>query len=318
MADDAQLQRLSRELFLLALTLEPGESLPSWVVDRIASLLDEVEVTAGQVIFAAGDPADYIYFMSKGRVILSREGSAPWTYEGRWAIGLFEVIKDCPRTRTATALRDFRMMRIKGEAWLDILEDSFAFGRASLERSSRTVASLTEQLAARGLAPVPLAAPLMTLPKGQGRLNLIERLAVLYELVHLRDAGVQTLAELAAVAEEVTFAAGEEVLAAGARKDRTFIILEGEIEASRTAPPLRQIYGAGTVVLGAATFGDASTPWGARATVATHTLAMYHDDWFDLLEEHFGMLRSVLGAMATQRDKMLEQLADQDGGLVLT
>jgi CRP-like cAMP-binding protein len=315
MADDHRLQRLTRELFFVAATLGSGESLPTWVVDRITSLFDEVEVTAGQTLFSAGDPAEFIYFMADGRVRLTRDGAAPWTYEGRWAIGMFEVVLDRPRTRTATALSDFRIMRVRGDAWLDILEDSFLLGRAALERSSATVAAMAEQLAAQGVAFEPMVAPLMPLPRG--KLNLIERLAVLYELVFLRGSGIQTLAELAAVAEEVTFEAGARVAEGGVRKDRTFVVLSGEIEVSRTDLALTRAFGPGTVVLGPASFGEGSIPWALQATAATRTLTLRHDDWFDLLEEHFDMLRSTLGAIAIHRDRMLEQLADKAGGLTL-
>jgi CRP-like cAMP-binding protein len=315
MADDPRLQRLSHELFFVAATLGAGQNLPSWVVDRITSRFHEVDVTAGQVIFAAGDPAEFVYFMTDGRVLLTREGAAPWTYEGRWAIGMFEVVQDRPRARTATALSDFRMMRLRADAWLDILEDSFLLGRAALERSARTVATLEEQLALHGLVPEPMVASLMPLPRG--KLNMIERLAVLYELVQLRGSGIQPLAELAAVAEEVTFEPGDRIMEAGVRKERTFVVLTGEVASSRADPALKRTFGPGTIVLGAASFGEGSIPWEVHATTAVRTLAVPHDDWFDLLEEHFDMLRSALGTMAKLRDRILEQLAAQSGGLIL-
>jgi CRP-like cAMP-binding protein len=315
MADDPRLARLSRELFFVAATLGTGDALPSWVVDRITSLFDEISVTEGQVIFSAGEPAEYIYFMAEGRIALTREGAAPWTYEGRWAIGMFEVVLDRPRARTATALSAFRLMRVRAEAWLDILEDSFVLGKAALDRQARTVAQLVEDLAQRGLDPKPMVAQFMPLPRG--KLNLIERLAVLYELVHLRGSGVQTLAELAAVAEESAFDPGDRIIEADVPKDRTYVILSGEAEATRSAPNMTRRFGPGTILLGAAAFGEAATPWEAHAVTSVRLLWMHHDDWFNLVEEHFDMLRSALGAMALQRDRMLEQMANHAGGLVL-
>jgi CRP-like cAMP-binding protein len=313
--DDARLQRLSRELFFAA-AATPREVLPSWVIERMTSLLDELDVTPGQVLFAAGDPAEFIYFMSDGRVALTREGAVPWRYEGRWAIGVFEVMVDGPRTRTATALSSFRLMRVKADDWLDLLEDSFVLGRAALENSARTVAALAERLSASGIEPDPITtASLMPLP--EGRLNLIERLAVLYELDQLRGSGVQALSEMAALAEETTFEAGERILEVGRHKDRTFVVLEGMVEASRSAPSITRLFGPGTLVCGPASFGDPSVPWGAHAKTRARTLAIHHDGWFDLLEENFDMLRAALRGMALAREKILEQMAAQSGELVL-
>jgi CRP-like cAMP-binding protein len=314
-SDDVRLRRLTRELFFVAATLGSGDALPSWVVDRITSMFDEIVVDEGQVIFNIGDPAEYIYFMADGRVSLTREGVAPWVYEGRWAIGMFEVVLDRPRARALTALSTFRLLRVRGEAWLDILEDSFLMGRAALERQSRTVAKLVETLALHGIEPKPLVANLMPLPRG--KLNLIERLAVLYELVHLRGSGIQTLSELAAVTEETAYDPGDTIMEAGVPKDRVIVVLSGEAEGTRSDPDVKRRFGAGTTLLGAAAYGESATPWGAHAVTAVRALWVHNDDWLNLVEEHFDMLRSTLGAMAIQRDQMMEDLANHEGGLVL-
>src|SRR5580700_2866061 len=60
MAADAQLQKLSRELFLAAVA---PPSIPGWVIERTASALEERAVNEGDVLFNAGDPPAYIYFM---------------------------------------------------------------------------------------------------------------------------------------------------------------------------------------------------------------------------------------------------------------
>ena len=57
MPDDARLQRLSRELFVVAASAAGRQGLSAWVIDRMTSLIEELDVTAGQVIFAAGEVA---------------------------------------------------------------------------------------------------------------------------------------------------------------------------------------------------------------------------------------------------------------------
>ncbi|WP_394823449.1 cyclic nucleotide-binding domain-containing protein [Pendulispora albinea] len=315
MADNAQ-SRLSRELFMAAF----GGGRPDtsktwgqgWVLDRLTSLIEEEDLHAGQTLFYAGDPPDYLYFLQNGRIRMSRPGSGSWIYEGRWVLGSFDVLLDKPRTRTATALSDFHIMRIRSEAWIELLEDSFPIARMAFINMSHNVAQLEESVPVSWLEQPPLVPPL---PLQPGRLSLVERLAILMDAPRLRGAGVQTLADLAAVAEEVTFAPGQRVLTSGAVRDRVYYILEGEVVANRKNPDIERHFRPGTAVCGAAAV--VVPAWEARAVTKVRTLSIRVEDWFDLAEEHFDIVLASLASLAADRLRIMERMADEHGDILM-
>jgi len=307
--------RISRELFLAAFGPELG-SVEPWVTDRLTSLLREEELRAGQALFSAGDPAEFFYFMREGRVQMVREGGAPLTFEGRRVVGMFDVLLDQPRRRTAIALEDLRLMKVRADAWIELLEDSFELARASVVTSARSVSVLEERLWSNAGVRLSIGARTTHVP--QGRLNIIERLAVLMDAPPLREAGVQTLSDLAASSDEVFFEEDELLFERNVARERVFMVVEGEVEASRDAPDIVWRVGAGEIVCGAAAFGEPALAWTARARRHTRALAFRVEDWFDRMEEHFDMVRSALAAYARQRDRLLDELASKDAGILVS
>ncbi len=315
MNENAQL-RLSRELFMAAFggARPDGNKVWSqnWVTDRLASLLEEEDLHAGQVIYYAGDPADYLYMVRNGRIRMSRPGSGSWIYEGRWVIGSFDVLLDRPRTRTATALSDFTIMRVRAESWIELLEDSFPIARMAFINMSHNVAQLEESVPVAWLDQEAVPPPI---PLPKGRLSLVERLAVLLEAPRLRGAGVQTLADLAAVAEEVHFEPGQVILPRNVPRDRVYYTIEGEAVANRRNPDIERTFRSGQAVCGAACVVEPA--WEARAATPLRALAIRVEDWFDLMEEHFDIVLASLGSLAEERLKIMERMADERGDILM-
>ena len=318
MADrvDTAQTRLSRELFMAAFGGGRPESNKtwhqSWVIDRLTSVVEEEDLRAGQTLFYAGDPPDYLYFLQSGRIRMSRPGSGSWIYEGRWVLGSFDVLLDKPRTRTATALSDFHIMRIRSEAWIELLEDSFPIARMAFINMAHNVAQLEESVPNSWLERPPIVPQL---PLQPGRLSLVERLAILMDAPRMRGAGVQTLADLAAIAEEVTFAPGQTILVSGAIRDRVFYIVEGEVIANRKNPDIERIFRPGSVACGA---GAIVVPaWEARALTKVRALTFRGEDWFDLAEEHFDIVLASLASFAEDRLRIMERMADERGDIIM-
>jgi CRP-like cAMP-binding protein len=175
---------------------------------------------------------------------------------------------------------------------------------------------LYERLAPSGGFPEPAPADVLGLPEGP--LDWIERTLVFTEVPLLRGAGVQSLTALAANAEELRFGAGEMLAEAGRHRERLFVVAEGLFEGWRERPDVAARFGPGSIVLGAAAVGEQGLAWSARALTGGRVIALGIEDWFDELEDHFEAIRAALGVYATERERLLDLLAEREGGLVLT
>jgi CRP-like cAMP-binding protein len=304
---DLRHERIQRELFLAAfganvMRIDPG------VTDRLTAILEEQVAHPGETLFSAGEAPDFYYLLREGRVQLARAGSAPWTCQGPSVFGLSDALLERPRLRTAVALTEVQAMRVQSEAWIELLEDSFALARAAVIGSIRTVAALEERLwASRGGAPLP---PNPTMPCAPGcELDVIERLAILTEAPLLRGAGVMILNDLASASEIVAFEAGQTLIERGKGEGRVHLLLEGEVQATRSAPGVVWRGGPGDVVCGTAAFGDPLLAWEAVARSAGRALTFRTADWLDVMEENFDMVRTTLGALSLDREELLERLS---------
>lgn len=305
-------QKIWRELFLAAFGM-PLDELDPWVVDRMTTLLEEVTVHAGDVLFKAGDPADFIYFMEQGRVSLVAEGVSPRTLEGRWVIGGFDAYRQRPPSRTAVALQDFDALRARADRWLDLLEDSAAVARKALTMTATAVANL-ELLVGLESLPVESRPPPEVPPRP---LDAVERLALLTQFADFRRAGVQVLAELAAAADEIWLDPGQSLDVAS--RPSIFLVVHGEVTANRTNAATAIRSGPFDIVLGAATFiPPAANDWEARASSPSRILSIPLEAWYDVMEEHFDLARATLSFLAERRERLLGILSERAGpeGLV--
>ncbi|HLK36606.1 MAG TPA: cyclic nucleotide-binding domain-containing protein, partial [Polyangiaceae bacterium] len=256
--------RVYRELFLASFGAHVGAAEP-WVTDRLTALLEDLGARAGETLFSVGDPPLFHYFLREGQVQLVRPGFVPWTFERHSVFGMSDALLDRPRVRTAMALTDIQAMKIHSEAWIELLEDSFALARAALFGSVATVANLEQNLWAR-TGGRRAGAPS---PGRPADLDFTERLAVLVETPLLRGAGVQILSDLADVSEVVAFGGGATLFERGRPPGRVFIILDGSVAAHRERPDVGWEGGAGDVVCGTAAFGEPIGAWEAVAQTPT-------------------------------------------------
>jgi CRP-like cAMP-binding protein len=311
---EERMLRTGRELFLAAFGLPLGDVDP-WVTDRLTSMLEERDFHAGETLVSASEPIESLLFMMDGEVRFTRNGRPSWTTRGRWVIGIFDVLADRPATYAATALRDFRGLQLPAAAWIELLEDSAQLSRQLVANASRTVAHLEARVPEEG--PLASAAPPPPSPP-PGDLALVERLALLLDVRMLRLAGVQALADLAAVSRRVSFAAGETVFERGTESEHLIRIVEGEVLAQRTAPEVVRRFGPADLVCPAAILGGVAGPWRAHAIVPTSGLAFPIEVLLDLMEEHFDLVRSTMAALGARRNLLLEYLAAKTDPLVLT
>jgi CRP-like cAMP-binding protein len=299
--------RLSRELLLAAFGLDLSAVEP-WVIDRLTSIVEEQDAHAGEALYHSGDPPEFLYFTRGGQVSLLGSGSGAHLVEGRAVLGMYEVVLDRPRPHTAVALTDMQLMKVDAEAWLDLLEDSFELARTALDRLARSVSGLEDAVLEQtgGELPYPQV-PEPRVPSA--KLEAIERLALLVDQPLLRGAGVQTLSDLAALAREVVFQPGDVLVASSAHRPNVFLVVEGRVTATRPASRVVRTAAPGDIVCGTPALVRGSQPWEATAAARTRALSLRVDDMVDLMEEHFDMVRALLGALSVRRERLLDALA---------
>jgi CRP-like cAMP-binding protein len=312
---DDHLLRIGREIFLAAFGL-PLESVDPWVIDRLTSILEEQEVHAGRTLFIAGEPVEFLYFMQDGQVRFTTADGPSWTLRGRCVFGALEALGDRPATRTATALADFYGMRVSAVAWVEILEDSFRLARSAMVSVSRGVMRLEDQVPTG--APVSPDEASFLSPVPPGTLSLVDRLALLLDVPMLRLGGGQALADLAAVTEQVSFAAGQLIIERGIEQLHVIRIVDGEVLAEREGPAVLRRQGPRDLVCGTAILGHVAEAWQARAITPVRAISFPIEELFDLMEEHFDLVRSALSALTARRELLLEHMAAETRDLEVT
>jgi CRP-like cAMP-binding protein len=294
-------QNLSRELFLASVVGAVG-SLEPWVTDRLAALLVEETVPAGGCVYSAGDPPDFFYFVRTGDVSLLRAGSPVEVVQGPSAFGMLDALLERPRWHTACSTAPLELLKVPIDGWFELLEDSFELARLAVLRLARSVAALEEQSWRSGRGNL-LTAPFV-LETGGASLDLVDRLTVLMRTTLLRGAGTQPICDLATVCTERTLAAGERLFAYDGPGDSIFVVARGSIAASKSRPFASWVGGAGESVCGTVAFAGMTSGWEAHALTRARVLTFAVDDWLDVLEENFEMVRATLVSLATEHESL--------------
>ncbi len=292
--------RLTLELFLSAIGGSSGTVEP-WVAERLTAILEQEDVRAGERIFTAGDPPDHLFLVRQGRLELLRDGQHGEIVVAPCALGMSDALAERPRSHTARALVPLQLVRVRVDAWLELLEDSFELTRMAVLRLARGVAALEEKRLASGGESAPVR--WIGLDSTDAKLDVIERLAVLMQAVPLRGSGAQPISDLASLCEEVSLDAGKGLFEQDTEGDRVFVLVDGRVEATRESPHAVWRGGPGQVVCGMAAFAGSARNWRAQAVTRVRALVFRVDDWFDILEENFEMVRTTLATLAVEMDR---------------
>lgn len=312
--DGSRRTPIERELFLRSLSV--GSVRRGGAV--LAALMREIFFPAGSLLFRAGEPSEWIYFLVRGEVqLLSNppDETQATVFGRRDVVGVLDAIQEKPRIRTAKAVTDVVALAITIDDWLDFLEDNFDIMRRTLIDVAQRLLSLTLQT-----GWIPPASPEQTdrasrleeraSDVGVQRVTpLVERLILLRDVPMFRRAVVQALAILAKAAEEKHLASGDVLFRQGEPSPGFFVVLRGRVAISRQNPALSAAFGRGTVVGGYTALGAVTQELTATAVTPATVLFVRTEDYFDLMEDHFELARSVASEMAAQQQRLTDRLA---------
>ncbi|HSO39937.1 MAG TPA: cyclic nucleotide-binding domain-containing protein [Labilithrix sp.] len=308
MAEREASSRLLREIFLAGfMSGLPAEN-AQWASARLARKMSDVRLAAGEVLYRRDEPTDAHYFIVSGAIRLEAEGKAPWVLAERSLVGTLDITLERPRARTAVAARDSFLLRMPASDWMDMLEDNFELTLRALHGLSEGVQRLRLDLPGfPSDADPPAARPAShARPVPTASLGLVERVFLLKDVGLFAGAEIQSLTNLAELAEEVSCAAGE-VLDPERTNDALLVVVSGEVKASHPGSADTPSYGPGRLVFGPAAAGAKDLGYEAVTTEPARLLRIAREDYYDVLEEHFGLARSSLKALAAERERLVDE-----------
>jgi CRP-like cAMP-binding protein len=96
-------------------------SLPTAVLEELAGAAEDVSVVPGGIVFRAGDEGDCFYVVKNGAVEISADGGVLATEAAGGSFGEIALLRNVPRTATATAPSGAELYALRREAVLAAL-----------------------------------------------------------------------------------------------------------------------------------------------------------------------------------------------------
>jgi CRP/FNR family transcriptional regulator, cyclic AMP receptor protein len=94
---------------------------PEAILLEIAELLQEIQVGAGQIVFAEGDHGDAMYIIVEGRVRVHRGGRTLAYVEKRNVFGEMSVLDPEPRSASITAEEPSHLLRLERDPFYRLM-----------------------------------------------------------------------------------------------------------------------------------------------------------------------------------------------------
>lgn len=299
--DTGRHSAVERELFLRSMLL--GRPLASGA-KQLGRGMRERSFEAGSPLYEAGAASDDIYFIISGNVRLSAPGVPDWEFGAGSVIGGVDADLERPYTRTARALTDVEALVLNNDDRMEVLEDNFEQTRGMIRFLAERLYQMTAQLpGSDSVRELDYAA----CPKREP-LPLVERVLTLREAAIFSRCGIQALVSLAPLVEEEHFTPGQSLYEHGSSRGAFCVIATGTVEVERAGSSGVSHYGPGTLVGGAAALADIERDERARAVSDVVALRVRLEEFFDVMEDHFDLARSVFAYLAAERERVMNQI----------
>jgi CRP-like cAMP-binding protein len=127
-------------------------------------------------------------------------------------------------------------------------------------------------------------------------LTVMEKVALLQTIEAFQDVPTQSLARVAAIAQEVDYQAREALYNDNEAADSMFVLLEGEVVLLRPGQEGKKL-GPGQVAGLLAFLAGGSESESAMATQPVRALRLDQEDFYDAMAEDFNLTRGILQAV---------------------
>lgn len=306
MSPEERAEQLRRELFFRTITVTRP---PPAVARALGQAIKPVYFPAGTTLFKKGDDPEDVFFIAEGEVDLEAPGEEPWHFGKGSVVGILDVNMNRPRVRTAVARTDIEAMVLKGEDWIEVLEDNFDYAVATRAIVARDLYLQASRLPHGGFERAPEHDENMRPPE----MSPVASLVVLINMKAFATAGVQALSEVAAAAEVVELEAGDTLFDVGGAGGCIYAVAWGIVELDHPGPPrLGAAFGAGSLLGGAFAYCGKLEVCAARARTAAVLLKLKLTDIDDIAEDHFDLTRAVMRHLALERERLMRIAANLD------
>ncbi|MEZ4222893.1 MAG: cyclic nucleotide-binding domain-containing protein [Polyangiaceae bacterium] len=296
--------RVHRSIFVRSLF---GSADAAIGLQRIEAMMHPVEFAAGTTIYRRDEASDYLYFILEGSVALDAPGEPRWVFGPRDGFGFLDAMRDRPHARTAHALSDVTALAFSVEDWIDALEDHSGLGRGAILEHAKSVRSKIAALSPDG-GFARQSTMICSVEPGDA-VGLVERIVMLGDAPCFERAGIQALASLAQIARLIPASPGQLLLEAGAAPTGLYLVGAGVVVAERHEPELSARFGPGSLAMGLSFLGEAAADVTLRSECDSLVLSIREDDFFDVAEDHFDLMRAVFSYMAGERAGLMREIA---------
>ena len=103
----------------------------------LASIAEEVLYPEGATVFEEGQPADGLYVVIRGELVLTRGGKEVDRVGEKAALGAWDLIEGGPRVVGSDAARETLLLRVDRQDFYDLLLDYPELGQSMLKAMVR-------------------------------------------------------------------------------------------------------------------------------------------------------------------------------------
>ncbi len=111
------------EMVLILKTVSIFQGTPDRVLAEVAGCLDQLELQAGEPLFAKGDIGECMYIIVDGRVRVHDGDQVLNDLGAHDIVGEMAVLDATPRTASVTAIEETTLLRLDQEALYELMSD---------------------------------------------------------------------------------------------------------------------------------------------------------------------------------------------------
>lgn len=134
------------EKVVLLQNVDVFSEVPSEQLTYLASIAEEIDCLAGDIIFRENEPADALYLVLDGKIGLERDGKEIKQAGSQSAFGTWALFDDETRVVTATVKENSRLLKIDREEFVDLLADNVQVTQGVLKMLVKRVRGIMDKL----------------------------------------------------------------------------------------------------------------------------------------------------------------------------